>query len=225
MRYPVTKYGLREVLVATLVFGVLMATGLAYFWPAAIAPAILWVYVLAFFRDPTRTPDEPDAFLSPADGTVVDITPLPADGPLGVESLRIGIFMSLFSVHVNRCPFEATVVRLEHHPGGFVDARRPDASEVNESATLFLSARRGGREFPLATRQVAGLIARRIVTAVRPGQALQAGQRIGMIKFGSRGELIVPRELVGEVAVRIGQKVYGGKTVLIRPPADAKGTT
>ena len=223
MRIPLTKYGWRELLLMTAVCAVLAAASAVVFWPAAVLPVAAWLFVVQFFRDPERRPAEEGALLSPADGTVADITPVGADGPLGRPGTRVGIFMSVVSVHVNRSPCACTVRKVEHHDGGFVDARRPEASEVNESATIWLEL--PGREAPrtIVLRQIAGLIARRIVTDLRPGQALSAGERIGMIKFGSRCELLVPQELVGEVAVRLGQRVYGGRTVLVRPPAAANG--
>ncbi len=220
MRIPLTKYGLRELVALTLIFGGLAVLAAVAFWPLALLPGLLWVYVLAFFRDPPRRAQEEGAFVSPADGKVVDITNLD-EGVLGTPAVRVGVFMNLFSVHVNRCPCPATVVSIEHHDGGYVDIRRSEAFDTNESSLLKLTGHLGGREFPLAVRQIAGLIARRIVTAVEPGQSLQSGQRIGMIKFGSRCELIVPRDVVGEVAVRVGQNVYGGRTVLIRPKKNA----
>jgi len=115
-------------------------------------------------------------------------------------------------VHVNRCPEAATVVRVEHCDGAFLDARRAEAAERNESATILMTARGG---HPLVVRQVAGRIARRIVTDLSEGQSLARGQRVGMIKFGSRVELMVPRDLVGRVCVSVGQRVLAGRTVLV----------
>ena len=106
--------------------------------------------------------------------------------------MKIGVFMSVFDVHVNRSPAAARVESVTYRPGGFLDARDPAAGERNESATIRLVCRRGRESHPVVVRQVAGLIARRIVTDVKIGQDLAAGQRIGMIKFGSRVELIAP---------------------------------
>jgi phosphatidylserine decarboxylase len=214
-----TSYGRRELIIATVVCAVLgVAMGWA-FWPSAAVPLAVWLFVLWFFRDPRRVPDDPAGFISPADGRVVDITPGDYGGPLA-HGLRVGIFMSITSVHVNRSPCAGVVAGVEHHDGGYLDARRAGAADLNESATVLLTHRRGGREFKLAVRQVAGLIARRIVTDLRVGQELAAGQRIGMIKFGSRAELILPDELVGQVAVKVGQPVWAGKTVLVYPPRE-----
>jgi len=218
MRIPLTHYGQRELVLGTLILGVLTAVGVVLFWPAAALPAGLWVYLLVFFRDPRRQPEDEEGFLAPADGKVVDISPVGPDGPLGRDGLRIGIFMSLLDVHVNRSPCAGEVAKLEHHGGGFVDARRPEAAERNESTTIVLSCRRGEAAFPVAVRQIAGMIARRIVTDLRVGQQLAPAQRIGMVKFGSRVELIVPTEQAGRVAVATGSIVRAGQTTLVYPP-------
>jgi phosphatidylserine decarboxylase len=215
MAIPLTKYGLRELLLATAVCAVVAAACLYAWWPRALLPAVVWLAVLAFFRDPQRHP-EGEGFLATADGTVTDITPVGPEGPLGCKGIRVGVFMSVTSVHVNRAPCDAAVVKVEHRDGGYVDVRRQDAWETNESSTIYLAVPCGGREHRVLVRQIAGFVARRIVTDLAPGQALHSGQRIGMIKFGSRGELIVPEELVGQVAVRVGQQVYAGRSVLIR---------
>jgi phosphatidylserine decarboxylase len=213
---PLTRYGAREMLVATAVCGVLAVAGWLTFAPAAAAPIAAWLYVLAFFRDPPRRPEAADALLSPADGRVCDITPVGPGEPLEADGVRIGIFMSVFDVHVNRSPAAVTVEGVTHRDGGFLDARNPEAADRNESATVLLSFEHGGRVHRLVVRQVAGLIARRIVTDVRPGERLEAGQRFGMIKFGSRVELWVPDELIGELAVEVGQRVAAGRTALVR---------
>lgn len=217
MRIPLTRYGRREIILATAVLGALTAVGALLFWPAALLPAAVWLYVLTFFRDPQRRPEADDGLLAPADGKVVDITSVGPDGPVGRPGVRIGIFMSIFDCHVNRSPCEAEVVHIEHRAGGFLDARRPEAAERNESATIALAHERGGQRYTVMVRQVAGLIARRIVTDLHEGQRIGRGQRIGMVKFGSRVELIVPTELVGRVCVKVGQSVRAGRTVLVWP--------
>jgi phosphatidylserine decarboxylase len=113
------------------------------------------------------------------------------------------------------------VEEITRHRGTFLDARTPQARQRNESATIRIGYSRGGQVHPLVVRQVAGLIARRIVTDLAVGQDLEAGQRIGMIKFGSRVELMAPRELVGEVRVRVGQAVRAGLTVLVAEQPEA----
>lgn len=217
MRIPLTHYGRREIILATIVLAALTAVGWMLFKPVAIVPAALWVYVLAFFRDPDRTPEAPEGFLSPADGVVTDISPVGPDSPLGVDGLRISVFMSIFDCHVNRSPCRGTVVRVDHVDGLFMDARRPDAAEQNESTTLLLTCTEGDETFPVVVRQIAGLVARRIVADVKTGQVLDRGERFGMIKFGSRVEVLIPTERVGTVAVEIGQSVRAGESVLTRP--------
>ena len=182
---------------------------------------VVWVWVAAFFRDPERrVPAGEGLLISPADGLVVDIDPVGPEGPLGCDGTKIGIFMSVFDVHVNRSPVDGAIVSVSHKDGAFFDARRSDASERNESATIQMCYRHCGSEYPLVVRQIAGLIARRIVTDLSEGQTVQRGERIGMVKFGSRVELLVPGELVGEVAVGLGQRVRAGQTILVRAPGD-----
>lgn len=220
-----TKHGLREVAVSTVVL--LLAAGiLAGFvrplWlgvALAAVPLAVWAWVLWFFRDPERaTPTGPGLIVAPADGCVTDITPLGPQSLLGRDGVQVGIFMNVFSVHVNRSPLDAAVVRVEHRDGVFLDVRRADAWERNESTTIFLECQADGRKVPVVIRQIAGLIARRIVTDLTAGQVLRRGQRIGMIKFGSRMEVLAPRELVGQVVVQIGQNVKAGLDVLIQAP-------
>ncbi len=124
--------------------------------------------------------------------------------------------MSVFDVHVNRCPADAVVQRVEHRDGAFLDVREPEAWERNESATIYLQHTHDGKMYDIIIRQIAGLVARRIITDLKPGQEIKRGERIGMIKFGSRMELLVPGELMGQVCVRIGQHVQAGKTVLAK---------
>ncbi len=217
-----TRLGLREIFLATLLdavaFAVLVWLAMTAWpgcWILAGLVALSWLWVLWFFRDPSRRPPAGEGkFVSPADGRVSDITSVGAESALGCEGVRIGVFMNIFDVHVNRAPCDATVVDVTHRPGVFLDARRPEASERNESVTLRLRYTRGERTVPIVVRQIAGLIARRIVTPLTAGQAVSRGGRIGMIKWGSRLELLLPSDLPGEVCVRLGQRVRAGETVL-----------
>jgi phosphatidylserine decarboxylase len=207
---------------ATVVCGPAAALAAWLFWPAAVVPAALWLWVLWFFRDPQRrAPAEAGVLLSPADGRVTDITPVGPESPLGRQGAKIGIFMSIFDVHVNRSPVAGRVEEITYHRGGFMDARNPQAWQENESASIRIACPRGGQVHPVIVRQVAGVIARRIVTDLAVGQELASGQRIGMIKFGSRVELMAPRELVGEVRVKVGQTVRAGLSVLVAQPREA----
>jgi phosphatidylserine decarboxylase len=213
---PLTPYGRREVGLATLLAIALAVVANWLFWPLMAVPIAVWLWVLWFFRDPRRSPPtDPALLVSPADGRVSDVTPLGTDSPLAAEGVRVGVFMSIFNVHVNRCPFDGVVERIDHQPGAFFDARSAQAIERNESATIYLTVRHEQREYPVVVRQIAGRVARRIVTDLRPGQQVARGQRIGMIKFGSRCELLVPIELAGRVAVEVGQTVTAGRSVLV----------
>lgn len=211
-----TEYGTWQLIGGTALLVALAALGLWAFWPLAVLPLTLWVWLVAFFRDPDRTPPEGEHLMvSPADGRVTDITPLGDECVLGREAMQIGVFMSLFNVHVNRAPASGTIERIDRRGGAYLDARDPAAGEKNASATIALSVGDGEEVFRIVFRQIAGMVARRIVTDLVGGQDVRRGQRIGMIRFGSRCELIVPTERVGEVLVRPGQRVRAGATALV----------
>ena len=226
--FRLTQYGAREIALAGLVVTVL-CVGLIwgavavcpYVATLMVFPVGAWAWVLWFFRDPDRkTPQGPGLFVSPADGRVSDITPSGPEGPLGREGLRIGVFMSVFDVHVNRAPCDGRVETIERRPGAFLDVRKADAFERNESTTIRMTCTHAGKGWHVVVRQVAGLIARRIVTDLAEGQDLTRGQRIGMVKFGSRLELWLPLELVGQVRVRVGAQARAGETVLVEAPKE-----
>ncbi len=218
-----TRYGIREILIATLLAAVAGALSIWLLWslpwvmwPVVVIVAVLWCSVLAFFRDPTRNPPtEPNVLVSPADGQVADITEIDADSLLGRPGVRIGVFMSVFNVHVNRCPCDGRIEKITHRLGRFMDIRLQEAFEQNESTTIRMICTDENGEYPIVVRQIAGLVARRIVTDLCEGQDVTRGQRIGMIKFGSRLELYVPHEQAGPVRVELGQMVQAGQTVLI----------
>lgn len=224
--FTLARYGRREwIASAVIAVGLLDIIGVLAWvytpWLAAAAGPVLalWGWTIWFFRDPERdVPGEPGVFVSSADGVVADITPVAPDEALGVEGTRIGVFMSIFNVHVNRAPCDGRIEAVEHRDGAFLDVRKPEAAFKNESATIRMTHRCGGREHPVVVRQIAGLVARRIVTDLAKGRDVRRGQRIGMIKFGSRLELLLPRPLVGEVRVAVGQKVFAGRTVLVAAP-------
>jgi phosphatidylserine decarboxylase len=228
-----TKYGVRELLICTALAAAVAgaAVRLAWHWPLVWAPVVviavlLWLWVLWFFRDPDREiPQGAGLFVSPADGTVSDITQIGSESELGRPGVQIGIFMSIFSVHVNRAPCDGAVEFVTHRAGAFLDARDPAASCRNESATIALCYQSGGQTYRVVMRQVAGLIARRIVTDVAKGAGISRGQRVGMIKFGSRCELLLPAELAGRVHVKVGQKVSAGRTVLAAEEKESQDGT
>ncbi|MBN1394740.1 MAG: phosphatidylserine decarboxylase family protein [Pirellulales bacterium] len=184
----------------------------------AVVPLTVLGWMVSFFRNPPRrTPSEPGLIISPADGKVVDITRIEHDEFIGGAAVRIGIFLSIFNVHLNRSPVDARVIELRYVPGEFLDARRPESGERNESTWIGLEE----ETFPrrrLIVRQISGAIARRIVCDLRPGEALARGQQFGMIKFGSRTELILAEEEGLSVEVEVGRRVKAGKTIMARRP-------
>jgi phosphatidylserine decarboxylase len=187
-----------------------------YWWYVAPVPAILLALVVWFFRDPPRRiPEEPGLLVSPADGKVVEITRLERDEFIGGPAVRVGIFLSILNVHLNRAPEAARVIALRYHPGEFVSALDPRSAECNENMWIGLE-----EEAPpyrrMVVRQIAGAVARRIVCPLRPGDALARGQKIGMIKLGSRTELIVPEEPELRMEVKLGDRVRAGASVVAR---------
>jgi phosphatidylserine decarboxylase len=211
----VTRHGWREMLIGSVVLAA-TAVGLGYaFWPLAIPVGLVLIWLFAFFRDPERAvPVEEHLMVSPADGVVSDITQIDSDPLLGGPAVRVGIFLSVFNVHINRCPCDARVRATHYKKGKFINAmRHAEASDENESNTVILEEPTTGR--PVAVvRQIVGLIARRIVCSVKEGDLLKRGQRIGMIKFGSRTELVIPNWLQPEIRVKVGQPVRGAADVI-----------
>jgi phosphatidylserine decarboxylase len=215
MNLPLTRHGWREMLIGTIVLAGL-AAGLGWIWhPLALLPLPFLIFLFAFFRDPQRPlPGDEKSVVSPADGTVSDIVELEHDELLGGPAVRIGIFLSVFNVHVNRSPCAGRVIETRYKKGKFVNAmHHGEASSDNESNTIVLAEARGER--PVAVvKQIVGLIARRIVCTVQKGDVVQRGQRIGMIKFGSRTELYLPKWLEPQVRVTVGQSVRGAADVV-----------
>jgi phosphatidylserine decarboxylase len=185
------------------------------FWAPAAIVILLWAFVVSFFRDPPRKiPTDPAALLSPADGTITDISEVEAADLPDDRALRIGIFLSIFSVHVNRIPRTGRVVNLRYFPGAFLDARHPKCPARNEQLWLDLEEPLSRR--PVRIKQISGAIARRIVCWLRKDESVHAGDRYGMIKFGSRTEVLVPAGEAVEVLVKVGDKVKGGSSILLR---------
>jgi phosphatidylserine decarboxylase len=180
-----------------------------------VLPVLIWLF--AFFRDPNREiPTEQHVMVSPADGTVSDITELEKYDLLGgVPTVRVGIFLSVFNVHINRSPCDGKVLKVEYKKGKFINAMSHNkASEENESNTVVIGEPESGR--PVAVvKQIVGLIARRIVFTAKADDRLKRGERIGMIKFGSRTELYVPKALEPQIKVQVGQAVRGGSDVIV----------
>lgn len=171
----------------------------------AILPGALALAVCGFFRDPERTPpSDPDAIASPADGRIVKAEP--SDG-----RLMISVFMSVFNVHVNRAPFDGTVEAAKYNPGKFMAAWSDKASLDNEQVRMTFVTPRGSMDVVM----IAGLVARRIVCWATAGRAFVRGERIGLIRFGSRVDLYLPADRATS-AVSVGDRVSAGKTVLAR---------
>lgn len=212
---PLTRHGWRELLIGSVVLA-LLGTGLGFaWWPLAILVVPVFIWLIAFFRDPERElPTEQHAVVSPADGTVSDITEIANDPLLGCPAVRVGIFLSVFNVHINRSPCDGKVLSVTYKKGKFINAmRHNEASDENESNTIVLGEPVGDR--PVAVvKQIVGLIARRIVSTVRISEEVKRGDRIGMIKFGSRTELTLPKWLEPEIKVQIGQTVRGAADVI-----------
>ncbi|GGF21601.1 phosphatidylserine decarboxylase proenzyme [Aliidongia dinghuensis] len=187
---------------------------LALIWgPLGWIGLILTLWCVYFFRDPPRvTPVREGLVISPADGLVVSVAevPPPAELDMGTEPMtRIGIFLNVFDVHINRAPVPGTVAKMHYHKGQFLNASFDKASDLNERNAIRITTAEG---VDIAVVQIAGLVARRIVTWVHVGDQVQAGERFGLIRFGSRTDLYVPRSWA--VHAIEGQRVVGGETVL-----------
>lgn len=177
---------------------------------------LLTIFCICFFRDPDRVlpPNIEGIVLSPADGTVEAVATVKPPKELNmkdVEMTRISIFLSVFDIHVNRIPVEGMVKGLHYHPGKFISATLDKSSQVNERQSVLIETA-DGDEF--AVVQIAGLIARRIVCQLDENQAVKAGDRFGIIRFGSRVDIYVPTKY--KVSTFIGQKTVGGQTILAK---------
>ncbi len=199
-----------DCLIFLLPLGVIGAIGWVWaVWWIWIPALVASLAIMAFFRDPPRKgPSIEGAILSPADGKVVEIVPNedPLRGP--VPGVQIAIFLSVLDCHINRAPCAGVVEKIRYERGLFLDARDPQSGHRNECNWIFM---RCGKN-QVTVRQIAGLIARRIVCRVREGQDLKRGERIGLIRFGSRTELYLPAE--AEIKVKIGDRVAGGRSVV-----------
>lgn len=181
----------------------------AYFAHWMIVASVLVclaLFVFSFFRDPERAiPSEPGAIVSPGDGRVVVITD---EDFAELPGKRISIFLAVWNVHVNRAPAAGVITKMEYRPGKFLAAMRERASMENEQNVFTLSTDAGEMVF----KQIAGLIARRVVSWKNPGERVARGERIGLVRFGSRVDVWVPRD--AEILVRVGENVKGGSSVL-----------
>ena len=191
-----------------------LAAALFLVWPrtipAALFGVLLAVFVGWFFRNPDRSPPSlPGAVISPADGKIVYAGDNPPGRYFGAPGKRVSVFMSLFDVHVNRAPVSGQVVSVQYHPGKFLAANVEKASLANEQNGVLLETPDGHR---VAYVQIAGFVARRVVCDLVPGDTVRAGQRVGLIRFGSRVDILLPSS--ASLNVRAGDRVRAGESIV-----------
>jgi phosphatidylserine decarboxylase len=184
-------------------------------WAWSVAPVPLAVFFLWFFRDPQRViPSEPGLIVSPGDGLVTETAAISTpEGP----RQRISIFLSVFDVHVNRSPIAGVLTSVRYQKGQYLNAMNPDSADRNEQNIATVS----GQGIEVTFHQIAGLLARRIVFNLREAETVERGQRVGLIKFGSRVNVLLPAE--AELRVKVGQRVKGGSSVLAAIKAASGG--
>lgn len=225
MKIPITKYGLPEAAVYPLCIAAAMTAAFLLkkfispswaFWVIELVLFVVLVWVLSFFRDPKRTiPSGNSLILSPADGRISDIETVKMGELSNEPVLRIGIFLSIFNVHINRMPCRVKVENIVYKEGLFKNALSPESAKVNESNSVFLKKLDNPCD-KIMVRQISGAIARRIVCRAKIAEQFQAGQQFGMIKFGSRTEIYIPQTAGLACEIKIGDKVKAGSTILAR---------
>lgn len=245
MKIPLTKYGwpqvvafpviiLAAIIIIALCGTQVLSLGVVLFLELILVLILIWV--LAFFRDPARIcPSDENLLLSPADGQITEIETIKESNSLGIPAIKIGIFLSIFNVHINRAPCNVKVKKVIYKKGQYKNAMNPESSRVNESNELQL-VRTSSPQDELIVKQISGAIARRIVCKTGPGDELSAAEKFGMIKFGSRTELYAPAHLNNDnagnnpdkkdnigrdlyqikILVKKGDKVKAGLTPLLR---------
>jgi phosphatidylserine decarboxylase len=167
----------------------------------------LWGLILYFFRDPNRqTVDEPGLVVGPGDGEIVEIAPFTEFTYLQEETIRVSMFLSVTNVHIQRVPLGGKVTIVDHRPGRYLQAFRPEASDVNEYIAMVTESEYGR----VLIKQIAGILARRCVNYAQPGDTVRTGQRFGLIKFGSRLDLFLPTH--AKILVKVGDRITGGIT-------------
>ncbi len=211
----IAKYGIGIVVTSFIVFFVFLFlaifvrhANLVFF---AIITGIFSFFNLYFFRDPERLiPENPDAILSPADGKIIQITEVKESEFFRSKVTRVSIFMSVFNVHVNRVPISGRIEHFAYHKGKFISAFKEKASLDNEQTVIGIKDEQGRR---VLFKQIAGIIARRIVCDLREGRKVKRGERMGMIRYGSRVDIFFLPEKV-QLKVKIGDKVKGGESII-----------
>jgi phosphatidylserine decarboxylase len=189
-------------------------------WAWAIPPVLLAAFFLWFFRDPKRAiPGGNGVIVSPGDGHVTETTTIATpDGP----RQRISVFLSVFDVHVNRAPISGVLSQVRYQKGQFLNAMNPASAERNEQNMVTVRGHGPDEGFEVTFKQIAGLLARRIVFRYQEGQSVERGQRVGLIKFGSRVDVVLPA--AAQVQVKVGQRVRGGASILAVMPVAAAGS-
>lgn len=216
---PFVRAGLAELILIGGGFLLLAVVLGAVWWPLSLPMLVLFGLVVWFFRDPTREiPGEAGTIVSPADGKLVQIERI--DDPELGPCVQFGIFLSIFNVHANRASLPGKVIAVRYRPGKFLNALRPESARENENLDVILadteSIRDNGSGGMYRVRQITGQFARRIVCWVRPGDVLARGEMFGMIKLGSRTELIIPASESLEITAKIGDKLSAGSSILGR---------
>ena len=217
--FPLSLYGWKIWLPIAAVGTVAGLILYVLYWPLLLADVVIVLALLAFFRDiPRLIPGTVGIMVAPADGKITEITRVDHLPWFGGPGLKIGIFLSVLDVHINRSPCDGTVISTKFERGLFLDARHPDSGKKNQSNTILLAGPGKTADDPpvAVVRQVAGAIARRIICPLHPGESVARGQRIGMIAFGSRTELIVPHPDQWQTMVQVGMSVKGGSSVLLQ---------
>jgi len=220
MRIPITKYGLPQVIIypglciLVMVIVALVFMNTVVVWLVEVLLAVVLIWLLSFFRDPKRdVPSGGNLILSPADGVITDIEEVYESDFIVGRATKIGIFLSIFNVHINRVPCAARVEKITYRKGFFKNALNPISGKVNESNEIWM-VRIVEPKDKFLVRQVSGAIARRIVCDVKEGQEFSGGVIFGMIKFGSRTELYLPAGSAAKIIAAKGDKVKAGLTVL-----------
>jgi|SRR3989339_620741 len=179
------------------------------FIPLAYFSLLLLLFVLFFFRNPYRKiPEQANIIICPADGRILSITEIDEPMFLNSKAVKISIFLSVFNVHINRCPIKGIIKFTNYRPGKFLPAFKSHASDINERNTIGIE----GNNIKVLVHQITGFIARRIVCWVKLNEVVEKGERFGLIKFGSCTEIIVPTNV--DVKVKVGDKVKGGKNII-----------
>lgn len=228
-RLPFARVGLAELIAFSVLFfgsalavaGCVLCCGVgsplnAVLWTIVVALVLTGSEVVWFFRNPHReVPTGPGEVVSPADGKVVLIEEIEYDEFIGGPAVLIGIFLSIFNVHINRSPVAARVIGLRYKPGKYLNALRPESARENEQVAIRLEEVSAPHR-RMIVRQITGAIARRIVCWLKPGDSLGRGEQVGMIKLGSRTELLLPREAGLELLTKVGDTVKAGESLMAR---------